>query len=477
MINKEIKNIGIKDGQQAIISNGVGIHPLIGVACQYIAWNLSVIPVDKDNSPIGVWKEAQKTYFNPKSQYGFNQPQFYGIGIVAGEVSGNLEIIDVDCKYDLTGTLFDDYKKLVFDVDPNLLKKLVVEKTRNKGYHLIYKCEKVEGNKKLANRPSTDEEKKIKKEKEKVLIETRGAGGFFAVAPSPGYEIIYGSLDKIQTITIEERAVLFNCARTFNQIVESIIEPTKKQKTKTDYTGFKSPFEDFNDRGDILEYLLQEGWTETGKHGKSIMLLRPGGEKKWSADYHTEMKLFYVFTQSTEFEEGKAYNHSQVLAIMKFNKDYSATSKFLLDKGFGERRNGNNYEVPKIKIASDCLFLADKKEMDDYLKSLRDGTFKMGMKTNIPELDEYFRFKEANLIVVNGMDNTGKSSIIWYIGVLSAIFYEWKWAILSAENKIGGIKRKLIEFYLCQHIKEMSEGDFKKASQWVDEHFFIISNN
>ena len=462
--------------QRAIISQKASGSSLIDVACEYTQIGISIIPVDNTNQPIGKWKDAQNTRLDPKTHYGFKQTTFYGIGVVAGKISGNMEIIDVDCKYDLTGTLFEDYKKSISQINPSLLKKMVVERTRNKGYHLIYKCETIEGNKKLANRPATEEEKKIKKEKEKVLIETRGEGGFFAVAPSPGYEIIYGSIDKINTITPEERDVLFNCARTFTTVVDPIVEP-RKTKDKTDYSGLKSPFEDFNDRGDIVEYLLAEGWTETGKHGESIMLLRPGGEKKWSADYHTEKKLLYVFTQSSEFEANKAYNHSQVLATLKFNKDFSATAKFLLDNGFGERRNSNNYEAPKIKITSNCEFLADPKEMDAYLKSLRDGTFVMGQKTNIPELDEYFRFKTAQLVVVNGMDNVGKSSVIWYMGVLSAIYYNWKWAILSAENKIGGIKRKLIEFYLCQHIKDITEDDFQKSSKWVDEHFFIIAND
>lgn len=463
----------------ANIAPPLGIHPLMGVAIEYTNLGISMIPVDKDNSPIGKWKDAQSRHLDPQNNYGFKTSHFHGIGVVAGKISGSLEIIDVDCKYDLTGTLFEDYKNAIFEINPTLLKKMVVEKTRNKGYHLIYRCEKIDGNKKLANRPATEEEKKTKKEKEKVLIETRGEGGFFAVAPTPGYEFIYGSIDKIQTITPEERDVLFNCARTFTQVVDPIVEPrkTKNSPAPSDYSGLKSPFEDFNERGDITEYLLAEGWTETGKHGESLMFLRPGGDKQWSADYHTEKKLFYVFTQSSEFEANKAFNHSQVLATLKFNKDYSATAKFLLDKGFGERRQSNNYEAPKIKITSNCEFLADPKEMDAYLKSLRDGTFVMGQKTNIPEMDEYFRYKEAQLVVVNGMDNVGKSSVIWYMGVLSAMLYKWKWAILSAENKIGGIKRKLIEFYLCQHIKDISEEDFVKASKWVDEHFFIIAND
>lgn len=460
----------------------VGTPTLIEAASRYCELGISVIPIDKTNMPIGKWKDAQSAHWDPKTHWGFTQPTFYGIGLVAGKISGNIEVLDVDCKYDLTGTLFEDYKKAIFEINPDILKKLVVEKTRNNGYHLIYKCDTIQGNEKLANRAATDEEKNLKKEKVKVLIETRGEGGFIAIAPTPGYEFIYGSPDNIQKITPEERDVLFNVARTFTQHVDPIVELPKTKPSQfngRDYAGLKSPFEDFNDRGDIVEFLLAEGWTQTGAHGKSLMFLRPGGDKSWSADYHTEKRLLYVFTTSSEFDQNKAYNHSQVLAILKFKKDYSATAKHLLNIGFGERRNGtsNNYEPPKIKITSECEFLADQKEMDAYLKSLRDGTFVMGQKTNIPELDEYFRFKESQLVVVNGMDNTGKSSLIWYMGVLSAIFYKWKWGILSAENKIGGIKRKLIEFYLCQHIKDMSEEDFKKGSKWVDDHFYIIAND
>lgn len=473
---KNLDDTAISAGVGATISHLSGNTSLQEVASRYSEICISTIPIDKTNMPIGKWKDAQAQILDPKTHYGFKQPAFYGIGIVAGKISGGIEVIDFDCKYDLTGSLFSDYKKTISELAPGLLEKMVVQKTRNNGFHFIYRCEKIEGNQKLANRPATEEEIKIKKEKEKVLIETRGEGGFIAIAPSPGYEFIYGDLEKINIISTDERDILLNCARTFTQVVD-IIPEEKPEKTKPDYSGLKSPFEDFNERGDISTFLIQEGWQETGRRGKSIMYVRPGGEKQWSADYHTEKKLLYVFTTSSEFDSNKAYNHSQVLATLKFKKDYSATAKYLLSTGFGEKRNSNNYDPPKIKITNDCSFLADPKEMDAYLKSLRDGTFIMGQKTNIPELDEYFRFKQAQLVVVNGMDNVGKSSAIWYMGVLSAIFYKWKWGILSAENKIGGIKRKLIEFYLCQHIKDMSDDDFRCGSKWVDEHFFIIAND
>ncbi len=91
-----------------------------------------------------MWKERQNTLLEPNWT---SEP--YGIGIVCGKISNNLEVIDIDCKYDLTGKLFSDYKNLIAGEDIDLLKKLVVQKTTNDGYHFFYKCDQIEGNKKL----------------------------------------------------------------------------------------------------------------------------------------------------------------------------------------------------------------------------------------------------------------------------------------------------------------------------------------
>lgn len=300
----------------------------------YCIKGLCVIPVNESKVPIGKWKEIQAP-IDPIKQWGFRQTSFYGIGMLTGKRSGKVEGIDIDCKYDLTGTLFEDYCKSIEVVDPGLTKKLVIQKTLNGGYHFLYKCETVAGNQKLASRPATEEEK-LKKEKVKVLIETRGEGGYIMCAPSSGYNVTQGSIENIGTITPDEREILFKCARGFNQMVEPIPE-TRTPKNNSDFLGLLSPFEDFNNRGDILQYLSEAGWIEEERRQKSIMLLRPGGKGKWSADYHLEQKLLYVFSSSTEFDADKGYNHSQVLAHLKFNKDFSATAKFLIANGFGKK--------------------------------------------------------------------------------------------------------------------------------------------
>src|SRR6185369_3171146 len=72
------------------------------------------------------------------------------VGLVCGEPSLNLECIDIDLKYSLDPKLFDKYKKAVKAANETLLNKLVVQKTRSGGYHLIYRCTEIAGNLKLA---------------------------------------------------------------------------------------------------------------------------------------------------------------------------------------------------------------------------------------------------------------------------------------------------------------------------------------
>jgi hypothetical protein len=75
------------------------------------------------------------------------------------------------------------------------------------------------------------------------------------------------------------------------------------------------------------------------------------------------------------------------------------------------------------------------------------------------------------------MDNVGKSTLIWYLMVIASLFYGWKFGMLCAENKAGGIRRKLMEFYLHKVLPSMTEEEYKMAKDWVNNHFFIIEND
>lgn len=261
----------------------------------------------------------------------------HGLGIVCGKVCRMLEVIDIDHKYDITGNLVNDYFKLICDHDSNLFNSLFIVRTPTNGFHLYYRCEVIEGNQKLARRYTTEDELAVNaKEKVKVLIETRGEGGYIVCPPTPGYEP--WQKNEIPTITPEQRGFLLDAARSFNEVYEAVRKAPREQ------TGLVSPWElspwdDFDQRGDIDATLIKHGWKEDHKTADRIYYTRPGKDKGTSADYHKGKRLFKCWSTSQgDFEEQKAYSHTAVYALLECSGDFSKASEQLEQQGYGKRK-------------------------------------------------------------------------------------------------------------------------------------------
>ena len=431
------------------------------------------------------------------------------VGLVCGKISGNIEAIDIDQKYSLDGKLYENYKRLIHEIEPNLLAKLVVQKTKNGGYHFVYRCEKIEGNTKLANRSTTEQEKQetfekvyeaeVTKGKDhatatetaqkskindkvRVLIETRGIGGFIVCNPSVGYELIHGDYYSISEITPDERDVLFGIARQFNEVMQEVVVPKNSNIKKI--KGL-SPFEDYNNRGDVIGLLQNNGWKVVKQQGAKTIFLRPGqASSQSSGNYDENKKWFSVFTTSSEFEPEKAYLPYAVFAVLECSGDFSAASKKLYEMGYGDREEVKK-EAPSTRVITsrvdvddnDFSFLAKPSDYDDYLKSVRAGTLKMGLTTGSPFLDEHFLFKEGNLVMTNGIDNTGKSVFTWYLCLLAAMYHGWKGIIFSSENTLGAFMRKMIQFYWGKPLTgnfAMNETEYQIAKKFIEDHFSLI---
>ena len=123
------------------------------------------------------------------------------------------------------------------------------------------------------------------------------------------------------------------------------------------------------------------------------------------------------------------------------------------------------------------VFFCDTSGVDDYLNSWINGTFPMGLKTTMDSLDEHFRFKHSQLNIYGGMDNVGKSTVIWYLMLLSALLYKWKWLIYTAENRHEAVIKKLIEFYWCKPIAKMNANQLGAAKEFVLDHFKFIDTD
>ncbi len=289
----------------------------------------SIIPLNSDKSPkVKSWTEYQKTRITDLSIFKDNN-----IGLICGEISGNLFAIDIDCKYDLTGTLYQDLKELIENSKDGLFEKFQINTTKNNGYHLIFACEsKPLGNKKLASRFATEEEIE-KGEKVKVLIETRGEGGYICYPPTDGYSIIK---EGYQTLTDDEIDIVLSCCRSFNKI--EVKEPTYKNKVdESNYVT--SPFDDYNKRGDCIQELINNGWKFVFEKGDNIHLKRPGAtDSRVSGNFSKKHNKFFVFSTSTIFTELTGYSPVAVYCKLYFNDNWSECAKDLIAKGFGKKR-------------------------------------------------------------------------------------------------------------------------------------------
>lgn len=462
------------------------------------ASSIQFMPVLENKRPI------HKQWEQTKKEYDFTNAKAYGL--VCGEISGGVEAIDIDLKYDLTGTLFKEYKLAIHKIDPTLLSKLVVQKTVSGGFHFIYYCDYIEGNKKLAERETTHEErhntyvktleyglsegkteleakaiadKASKNDKVRVLLETRGEKGFIACYPTKGYDLVHGDFFNIQRITVEQRNILINVAYSFNEVLKEA--PIHKEIQKKDYKGL-SPCDDYNQRADVVGLLESHGWNVVGKKGSKVLLKRPGDTKaEHSGNYDTEKNWFSVFSTSTDFQAQTPYLPYAVFCVLSNKSDYTSLPNVLYDLGYGERKESIReavMEVPSsVDMSNDIIdFIATDEDDEEYLEQWRNGTFLKGQVTGFEDLDKHFLFKEGNLVIINGIDNVGKSTVIWYLSMLSSLFHGWHWIIYSSENKTGAVRRKLIEFYWCKPIAKMTQEEYVKARQYVKDHFTIIKN-
>lgn len=129
----------------------------------------------------------------------------------------------------------------------------------------------------------------------------------------------------------------------------------------------------------------------------------------------------------------------------------------------------------KIVVSDNSLdFVSTKEDERVYMDAVRSGTLKQGLETGMIELDRYFRFKVGNLVIINGHDNVGKSSVIWFLAVQSAILHGWKWILFCAENSEGQVRKNLIQFKTGKSSIHLNDAEYNDAMQWAYDHFTII---
>lgn len=121
--------------------------------------------------------------------------------------------------------------------------------------------------------------------------------------------------------------------------------------------------------------------------------------------------------------------------------------------------------------------LVNFKKQIDIISDIRNGKIKEALKLDIPELDEYIRFKPSNFNIILGHANVGKTTMVLYLMLCYSLKHDMKWLICSTENDSYSLIRKLIEFMDETPINLVSEANFKTHSEFVNDHFKFVDNN
>ena len=75
--------------------------------------------------------------------------------------------------------------------------------------------------------------------------------------------------------------------------------------------------------------------------------------------------------------------------------------------------------------------LINAKDTYEYLQDVRKGTIREGVKLDVPEIDQYFRFKPTNFNVILGHANVGKTTVILYLMLCYTQRHNVKWLVFS----------------------------------------------
>ena len=309
---------------------------------------LCIIPPAQDGTkrpnPPGVarWKQYQEERPALTVLHAWYDPRngLTGIGVVMGRISGNLECIDFD-----TRSSWEAYREMGehCGVLP-LIDRIWAGygELSPRGAHLLYRCQTIAGNTKLARNAEG-----------LAIIETRGEGGYLVIAPSNGavhpsgaeYRCVSGSLATIATISPQERKDLWELAKSLDQTPRH--PPHEADPLRSSAQPANRPGEDFNHRTSWPEVLEPHGWVRVFSRGDITYWRRPGKAKGVSATTgFAGTDYLYVFTSSTALDAERAYTKFSVYALLNHGGDFRAATSALGQAGFGERSRSSTKPPP-----------------------------------------------------------------------------------------------------------------------------------
>jgi putative DNA primase/helicase len=319
---------------------------------------VSVVPIVTKNQPAVRWKpyQARVPELDEVNEWwGNGHP--YGIALICGAVSGGLEMTELEAR----ALDSDALTKIANAADSldcgHVWDKLSTGYTQSSpsgGLHLVYRISdhEVPGNEKIA----LDSEGLVR-------AETRGEGGYFVGAGSPGschpsgepWLLASGAYGVVPVITWAERQLLHQALRIAldarpsgpvplvpSTDVATLPEPVPARSASPGSApgaGSISPGDDWSSRTDWADILEPNGWRlHSHAAGGERMWVRPGKDRRDGHSASTDFQGkpgFYVWSTSAGLETETPLTKLFIYAHYSFNGDMSACAQDLKRRGFG----------------------------------------------------------------------------------------------------------------------------------------------
>jgi len=308
----------------------------------------SLLTVGDGKKPNFTWKKSQTKPLSKNDfikLYEYAGGEFYkdkdtnelieikptlGIGIITG--FNNLEVIDIDLK--VLPTLKDqqdfwnEYTMYLRESIDDFDNKFVIYKTVNNGYHIIYKCEKIDRNIKIA---------KLQGYKE-AIIESRGIGGYVWIYDNQVSKFGY---DKVQEISEKDRELLWEISRSFNYVEQQPEQPKEIIKEYRKNENDITPWEDFNNKNRIWDLISNE-FTIVKKLSNKLIIRRHGATSASSGSVFTKDNKMFLFSTGTQYPHEKPLSPFDIYSIKNYNGDFKKAAADLYSKNYGSRNIKNN---------------------------------------------------------------------------------------------------------------------------------------
>ncbi|MFD4934457.1 phage/plasmid primase, P4 family, partial [Streptomyces virginiae] len=337
------------------------------------------VRTDGSKRPTGGWKEGQAeraTEARVRALFAHGHP---GLGVICGQVSGGLELLELEGRAIDEGVLEKLVEILTNSGMADLWQRIAtgwLERSPSGGLHLHYRVTGgAPGNTKLASRLAredelTEDERDVlarhpRKRILRGLIETRGEGGFVVTAPSHGsvhatgrpYELLDGGPATMPTITVEEHQALHAVCRMLDTVPAD--EPVDHASERPEAlapldeaaaflfggggptastAGGLTPGDDFEQRTGWPDILTPHGWKGLFVSGGTTYWQRPGKdgrEPSATTGHRMDRDRLYVFTTSTEFIAERPYTKFGAYALLNHSGDHSAAARELRRQGYG----------------------------------------------------------------------------------------------------------------------------------------------